>query len=234
VLPVGDTFLYVSPIYLQATQARMPQLKKGCSRRRQSPSSMRTLMKGSGAAERRSAAPAPPSQTPAAPSTPLTTPNPQKTTDPRIDSIRQHFDRYREFSSQGNCRKPAANSNHRERGPEMKIVRSMAASSSDFALFLGIVRFSRTVCCPVSPQLSRLRCSGATSRLSSRVRTNPARGRRRMLMIGTGFVAMRQEGATRPGWYEILIAGCGPVSAMLGAAIRLLTKARRQPCYDDK
>ena len=28
VLPVGDTFLYVSPLYLQATQARMPQLKK--------------------------------------------------------------------------------------------------------------------------------------------------------------------------------------------------------------
>jgi uncharacterized membrane protein (UPF0182 family) len=28
VLPIGDTFLYVSPIYLQATQARMPQLKK--------------------------------------------------------------------------------------------------------------------------------------------------------------------------------------------------------------
>src|SRR6185312_10351617 len=28
VLPIGDTFLYVSPIYLQASQARMPQLKK--------------------------------------------------------------------------------------------------------------------------------------------------------------------------------------------------------------
>src|SRR5205823_6957868 len=28
VLPMGETFLYVSPIYLQATQARMPQLKK--------------------------------------------------------------------------------------------------------------------------------------------------------------------------------------------------------------
>jgi uncharacterized protein len=28
VLPVGDTFLYVQPIYLQATNARMPQLKK--------------------------------------------------------------------------------------------------------------------------------------------------------------------------------------------------------------
>ena len=28
VLPIGDTFLYISPIYFQATQARMPQLKK--------------------------------------------------------------------------------------------------------------------------------------------------------------------------------------------------------------
>jgi len=28
VLPVDDTFLYVEPIYIQATQARMPQLKK--------------------------------------------------------------------------------------------------------------------------------------------------------------------------------------------------------------
>ena len=28
VLPMGDTFLYISPIYLQATEARMPQLKK--------------------------------------------------------------------------------------------------------------------------------------------------------------------------------------------------------------
>jgi uncharacterized membrane protein (UPF0182 family) len=28
VLPIDDTFLYVQPIYLQATQARMPQLKK--------------------------------------------------------------------------------------------------------------------------------------------------------------------------------------------------------------
>ena len=27
-LPVGDTFLFVEPIYLQASQARMPQLKK--------------------------------------------------------------------------------------------------------------------------------------------------------------------------------------------------------------
>ena len=28
VLPMGNTFLYVEPIYIQATEARMPQLKK--------------------------------------------------------------------------------------------------------------------------------------------------------------------------------------------------------------
>lgn len=48
-----------------------------------------------------------------------------------------------------------------------------------------------------------------------------------MLMIGTGFVSMLQEGATKPGWYQIAIGGCGPISAMIGAAIRLLTKPRQ-------
>src|SRR5213078_2740906 len=28
VLPIGDTFLYVDPIYIQATEGKMPQLKK--------------------------------------------------------------------------------------------------------------------------------------------------------------------------------------------------------------
>jgi hypothetical protein len=48
-----------------------------------------------------------------------------------------------------------------------------------------------------------------------------------MLMIGTGFVSMLQEGATRPGWHQITIGGCGPISAMIGAAIRLLSKTRQ-------
>ena len=104
VLPVGDTFLYVSPIYLQATQARMPQLKKVvlavgnrliyADTYEEGLAQLAQLSGGS-------AAPAPQTQTPAAPSAPLITPNPQKTTDPRIDSIRQHFERYRELSSQG-------------------------------------------------------------------------------------------------------------------------------------
>jgi hypothetical protein len=45
-----------------------------------------------------------------------------------------------------------------------------------------------------------------------------------MLMIAMGFLSMRQEGVSRPGWYQIVIAGCGPISALIGAAIRLFHK----------
>lgn len=48
-----------------------------------------------------------------------------------------------------------------------------------------------------------------------------------LLMIGMSFLSMRQEGASQPGWYQITIAGCGPISAMIGAAIRLLAKPRQ-------
>ena len=44
------------------------------------------------------------------------------------------------------------------------------------------------------------------------------------LMIAMSIVSMRQAGASRPGWYETSVAGCGPLSAMIGAAFRLLTK----------
>jgi len=47
-----------------------------------------------------------------------------------------------------------------------------------------------------------------------------------MLMIAAGFITMRQQEIPRPGWYEMTIAGCGPAAALLGAAIRLLTKPR--------
>ena len=49
-----------------------------------------------------------------------------------------------------------------------------------------------------------------------------------MLMVGMRFLSMRQEGASTPGWYQIAIAGCGPISAMIGAAIRLLARSKGQ------
>jgi hypothetical protein len=47
-----------------------------------------------------------------------------------------------------------------------------------------------------------------------------------LIMIAMSVVAMRNEGASRPGWYETSIAGCGPIAAMLGAAVRMLVRRR--------
>jgi hypothetical protein len=45
-----------------------------------------------------------------------------------------------------------------------------------------------------------------------------------LLMVAMSIVSMRQQGASRPGWYETAIAGCGPIAAMIGAALRMLTR----------
>jgi uncharacterized membrane protein (UPF0182 family) len=97
VLPIGDNFLYVSPLYLQATQARMPQLKKvvlavGNRLVYADTYEQALAMLGSGV-------PPAPSGAPAAPVV-AATPEPPST-DPRIQSIRQHLQRYRELASQG-------------------------------------------------------------------------------------------------------------------------------------
>jgi uncharacterized membrane protein (UPF0182 family) len=98
VLPVGDTFLYVDPIYIQATEARMPQLKKvvlavgnrliyadGYDQ------ALAQLSEGGTAPAR-----LPNQPTTAAPPPPAVTPG-----DKRIEAIRSHLDRYRELASQG-------------------------------------------------------------------------------------------------------------------------------------
>jgi hypothetical protein len=46
------------------------------------------------------------------------------------------------------------------------------------------------------------------------------------MMVMASFVSMRQEGISQPGWYQTTVAGCGPLAAMTGAAIRMLTKRR--------
>jgi hypothetical protein len=84
VLPIENTFLYVEPIYIQATEARMPQLKKVVLAEGNSliyaDSYELALAQLTGTA-RAIAAQAP--------------------GDPRLTSIREHLRRYRELSSQG-------------------------------------------------------------------------------------------------------------------------------------
>jgi uncharacterized membrane protein (UPF0182 family) len=102
VLPIGETFLYVDPIYIQATQARMPQLKKIVlavgSRLIYTDTYDQALAQlSSGAQELVSQATAPPVM-PA----PVAGAKQQLTiVDPRLVQVRDHLRRYRELASQG-------------------------------------------------------------------------------------------------------------------------------------
>jgi uncharacterized membrane protein (UPF0182 family) len=103
VLPVGNTFLYVDPIYIQATEGSMPQLKKIVlavgNRLIYADSYEEALAQLSGGARQAiqqatAAGAAPP---PAAGAAPAVVPG----SDARLQRIRDHLRRYREFAAQG-------------------------------------------------------------------------------------------------------------------------------------
>jgi uncharacterized membrane protein (UPF0182 family) len=102
ILPVGNTFLYVDPIYIQASQGSMPQLKKIVlavgSRLIYADSYDDALLQLSSGAQHliQQAAALSPS-TPAA----GTTAPPPPGADQRLARVRDHLRRYRELASQG-------------------------------------------------------------------------------------------------------------------------------------
>ena len=104
VLPVGENFLYIVPIYLQATQARMPQLKKVViaigNRLIYADSYEQALAQLSGMPGGMPEVTAPAILLANQPKN-QTTAAPPPSSDPRIESIRQHLKRYRDFASQG-------------------------------------------------------------------------------------------------------------------------------------
>ena len=98
VLPIGNTFLYVDPIYIQATEARMPQLKKVVlavgNRLVYADTYEQALAQLTGGAQQLigeatapGAKPAPGAQPPSG--------------DARLQQVREHLRRYRELASQG-------------------------------------------------------------------------------------------------------------------------------------
>src|SRR5690349_18407360 len=102
VLPVGDTFLYVDPIYIQATEARMPQLKKvvlAVGNRLiyadTYDQAVAQLGTGAPAAPVQQAVKAGQLPPPPAP------PGAAGAADRRLESIRNHLRRYRELAAQG-------------------------------------------------------------------------------------------------------------------------------------
>jgi uncharacterized membrane protein (UPF0182 family) len=101
VLPVGDTFLYVDPIYIQATEARMPQLKKvvlAVGNRLIYADTYEEALAQLGASS-----PQPIQQTAAPGSAALATPTSPATpgADARIARVREHLRRYRDLAAQG-------------------------------------------------------------------------------------------------------------------------------------
>ena len=103
VLPVDSTFLYVDPIYIQATEARMPQLKKivlAVGNRLiyadTYDQAIAQLSSGAQALIRQAQ-----TQPPAAPGAPPAAQPAPATGDRRLDSVRSHLRRYRELAAQG-------------------------------------------------------------------------------------------------------------------------------------
>jgi uncharacterized membrane protein (UPF0182 family) len=98
VLPVGNTFLYVDPIYIQATEARMPQLKKIVlavgDRLIYADTYDEALAQLSQGAQQLVAQAA---AQPAAAQSSAPAPAP----DPRLSRIREHLRRYRELAGSG-------------------------------------------------------------------------------------------------------------------------------------
>jgi uncharacterized protein len=99
-LPIDQTFLFVAPIYIQASQARMPQLEKVAlavgntlvyeNTYEQALKALEAIQKGR---------PVPAAITETSAASPA--PSAPAGTDPRIAEIRSHIDRYRQLSAQG-------------------------------------------------------------------------------------------------------------------------------------
>ena len=97
VLPINDTFLYVEPIYLKASQARMPQLQKvvlGLGDQIVYANTYAEALQ-----QLAGAAPAPTSAVTS--TTSPTAPSPPPTNAAVLQSIRDHLRRYRELAGQG-------------------------------------------------------------------------------------------------------------------------------------
>jgi hypothetical protein len=104
VLPIGHTFLYVDPIYIQANEASMPQLKKVVlavgDRLVYADTYDQALTQLSSGAQQliQQATAAQPTAVPAPGVTPS---GPAPNADPRLQRVRDHLRRYRELAAQG-------------------------------------------------------------------------------------------------------------------------------------
>jgi hypothetical protein len=122
----------------------------------------------------------------------------------------------------------------------VKIARGIFAVLAGFAVTLGLIRAFSAWSGPVENYAASMNyflvsltstvlaaiVGGYVTALIAGSHEFPHAAAVGLLMIALSMVSMRQAGASRPGWYETSVAGCGPLSVMIGAALRLLTKRR--------
>jgi hypothetical protein len=116
----------------------------------------------------------------------------------------------------------------------VRIVRSFVAVAVGYAVMLAIIRcFAPEPAEGMNYFLLSATCIAAASLFGGLAAALVADGHELAHAAGLGFVmivmsvlSMRQAGEARPGWYETSLAACGPMAALLGAAIRLLLKPR--------
>ena len=102
VLPIDNTLLYVAPIYIQAAQARMPQLEKIVLAAGDTLVYADTYKEALAQLEAQQGGTPAPAPTTTSVSRAAPSPAPTSTgADTRIESIRSHLDRYRTLSAQG-------------------------------------------------------------------------------------------------------------------------------------
>jgi hypothetical protein len=123
----------------------------------------------------------------------------------------------------------------------VKIVRSAVAVLVGFLIFIVFVRILAAftggleaggavmnfLLLSVIWTVAAAMVSGYTTARLAGSREFPHAAALGLLMVVVSFLSMKHEGMAQPGWYQTTIAGCGPLSAMIGAAIRLLTKPRQ-------
>ena len=112
----------------------------------------------------------------------------------------------------------------------MRVLRSLAAVLAGCALVFGILR-GLTPPAPgfllgVVVTIAGAMAGGFVTAWIAGSHEIPHAAGVGLAMIAMSVLSMRVQGAVRPGWYEIAVAGCGPIAAMVGAAIRMLTKKR--------
>jgi hypothetical protein len=116
VLPIEHTFLYVEPIYIQASQAKMPQLKKVALAMGNNLVYADTYQQ---ALAQLSGMNLPPeTNTTSATTTQEKTPTSQEKPDARINEIRAHLERYRDLVSKGKLA---------EAGKELEAIQALVA-----------------------------------------------------------------------------------------------------------